>query len=49
MHGTRRKALHLAEVLQMAMGQPLDLRRNESIESLFVQDLDRNSGLRLSR
>lgn len=33
MHGTRRKALHLAEVLQMAMRQPIDLRRNEYIES----------------
>lgn len=38
MHGTRRKALHLAEVLQMAMRQPLDLRRNEYIEAQFVQD-----------
>lgn len=37
MHGTDRKALHLAEVLQMAMRQPLDLRRNERIESRFVQ------------
>lgn len=37
MHGTRRKAMHLAEVLQMAMRQPLDLRRNEYIETRFVQ------------
>jgi hypothetical protein len=38
MHGTRRKALHLGEVLQMAMRQPLDLRRNEYIETRFVQE-----------
>ncbi len=38
MHGTRRKALHLAEVLQMAMRQPLDLRRNEYVETRFVQE-----------
>jgi Fe-S oxidoreductase len=38
MHGTRRKALHLAEVLQMAMRQPLDLRRHEYIETRFVQE-----------
>lgn len=38
MHGTQRKALHLAEVLQMAMRQPLDLRRNEYIETRFVQE-----------
>ena len=38
MHGTERKALHLAEVLQMAMCQPLDLRRNEYIETRFVPE-----------
>ena len=38
MHGTQRKALHLAEVLQMGMRQPLDLRRNEYIETRFVQE-----------
>lgn len=38
MHGTQRKALHLAEVLQLAMRQPLDLRRNEYIETRFVQE-----------
>jgi FAD/FMN-containing dehydrogenase/Fe-S oxidoreductase len=38
MHGTRRKAMHIAEVLQMAMRQPLDLRRNEYIETRFVQE-----------
>lgn len=37
MHGTRRRALHLAEVVQMAMRQPIDLRRNEYIETRFVQ------------
>lgn len=38
MHGTRRKALHFAEVLQMGLQQPLDLRRNEYIETRFVQE-----------
>jgi Fe-S oxidoreductase len=37
MHGTRRKALHLAEVIQMAMRQPLEMRSKQFIESGFVQ------------
>jgi len=34
---TQRKALRLAEVLQMAVRQPLDLRRSDCIETRFVQ------------
>ena len=38
MHGTRRKAMHLAEVIQMAMRQPLEPGKKESIETGFVQE-----------
>lgn len=38
MHGTRRKALHLAEVIQMAMRQPLHLESKRFIETGFVQE-----------
>jgi Fe-S oxidoreductase len=38
MHGTRRHALHLAEVIQMAMRQPLQLNGRKFIESGFVQE-----------
>ena len=37
-HGTRRHALHLAELIQMAMRQPLDLNPSKFIESGFVQE-----------
>jgi hypothetical protein len=38
MLGTRRKALHLAEVIHMATRQPLDLELNRFIETGFVQE-----------
>lgn len=38
MHGTRRHAMHLAEVIQMALRQPLDLRPRQFIEAGFVQE-----------
>lgn len=38
MHGTRRHALHLAEVIQMAMRQPLNMDGKRFIESGFVQE-----------
>jgi Fe-S oxidoreductase len=38
MHGTRRHALHMAEVMQMAMHQPLPKRRGKYVEAGFVQE-----------
>lgn len=38
MHGTPRKALHLAEVLRMAMHQSRDRGKKKYIESEFVQE-----------
>lgn len=37
MHGTPRHAMHLAEVIQMAMHQPLPTRKSKYIETGFVQ------------
>jgi hypothetical protein len=37
MHGTRRKALHLAEVIQMGLRQPLNLDAKKFVETGFVQ------------
>lgn len=38
MHGTPRHAMHLAEVIQMALHQPLPARRSKYVESGFVQE-----------
>lgn len=38
MHGTPRHAMHMAEVIQMAMHQPLNARRTKYVETGFVQE-----------
>lgn len=45
MHGTPRHALHMAEVIQMAMRQPLEPRGRKYVESGFFQETPSYSGL----
>ncbi len=38
MHGTERHGMHLAEVIQMALHQPVPVRKNRAIETGWVQE-----------
>ncbi len=38
MHGTQRHGMHLAEVIQMALHQPVPVRKNRAIETGWVQE-----------
>ncbi|MGH9585368.1 MAG: hypothetical protein ACRD3F_00330 [Acidobacteriaceae bacterium] len=45
MHGTPRRALHVAEVIRMALRQPLDSRGKKYIEDGLVQERPTYSAL----